>query len=274
MIKPPFAYFGGKGVLAPTLAKMFRQVKHTTYVEPFLGAGSVLLAKDPVHKEYANDAWDLIYETYEAVKEDMDRLLETLNREFGLIHKTTFAKARAVMPDPAADRYLRAAAFIYVNRNSILHTGSSFNLMIPNTGAMQARLNRDLLKRIQHVNFTNVDVHKFLTYFRNYNEKTLVYLDPPYVETSELHSEKVGAVDKFTCGDLEQMLDTLAAAKYRFTLSGFPHPVLDEAVKKHGWDYKEIVMNSGASRMNGGKGKTEVLISNYRMELGKQEELL
>lgn len=52
-LKPPFAYYGGKTTLAPIIAGLLPP--HDHYVEPFAGSLAVLLAKDPVGRETAND---------------------------------------------------------------------------------------------------------------------------------------------------------------------------------------------------------------------------
>ena len=51
-MKPPFPYYGGKTRVAEEIASILPAHRH--YVEPFFGAGSVLLAKPPIVMETVN----------------------------------------------------------------------------------------------------------------------------------------------------------------------------------------------------------------------------
>ncbi|MPZ66778.1 MAG: hypothetical protein GEU83_15145 [Pseudonocardiaceae bacterium] len=53
MSAPPFAYFGGKTLLAPKVVRLLPDHEH--YVEPFAGSLAVLLAKPPTGMETVND---------------------------------------------------------------------------------------------------------------------------------------------------------------------------------------------------------------------------
>jgi DNA adenine methylase len=58
-VRPPVAYFGGKGRLAPWIASLLPA--HRVYVEPFCGSAAVLFAKAPSTHEVINDRYgDLV----------------------------------------------------------------------------------------------------------------------------------------------------------------------------------------------------------------------
>lgn len=278
-IKPPFNYFGGKANLAVSLAAMIDATPHRNYIEPFFGAGSVLLAKKPSQNEYANDLWSIVIDTWTAIRDDLNKVRGELKQRFSINHQRVFDEARQTVRNASADRFIRAAAFIYTQRNSILAWGERYALITnkPNSDTMWSRLNSNLVSRIKDVRFAEKDIHTFLNYFRNDGADTLMYLDPPYINTFKLAGEQAGGVRKFTEDDLTQMVDTLAAAKYKFILSGFPHDLLAEATDKHGWHSISIDMNAHGRITDSVCGmdvKTEVIISNFQLPDCSQGNIL
>ena len=53
MLRTPISYYGGKQLMMPFILPMFP--KHTCYIEPFFGGGSLFWAKQPGTNEVIND---------------------------------------------------------------------------------------------------------------------------------------------------------------------------------------------------------------------------
>ncbi|WP_256981269.1 MULTISPECIES: DNA adenine methylase [unclassified Rhodococcus (in: high G+C Gram-positive bacteria)] len=72
MLRPPFAYYGGKTRLAPAIAAALPA--HTQYVEPYAGSLAVLLAKTPARLETINDLDGDIVHFWRILRERPDDL--------------------------------------------------------------------------------------------------------------------------------------------------------------------------------------------------------
>lgn len=105
--RPLMRYFGGKWRCAPWIIRHFPP--HTCYVEPFAGAGSVLLRKEPSTYEYLNDRDGEVVNLF--------NMLRTRTEEFiRAVELTPFSRAELKLayqphPDPmerARRLYVRA----------------------------------------------------------------------------------------------------------------------------------------------------------------------
>jgi DNA adenine methylase len=71
-LKPPFPYFGGKGILAPKIAGLLPP--HGHYVEPYCGSLALLLAKRRSKMETVNDLDQAIVTFWRVLRERPDDL--------------------------------------------------------------------------------------------------------------------------------------------------------------------------------------------------------
>ena len=77
---PPFKWHGGKSPSAKEIVALMDGVEHLNYLEPYFGAGSVLLAKDPNGKsEIANDIYLHLFDFFSVLR-DQERYQELITR--------------------------------------------------------------------------------------------------------------------------------------------------------------------------------------------------
>jgi DNA adenine methylase len=72
----PFPYYGAKSRLAPWILSFVPE--HTTYVEPFVGSGAVLLAKPPSRTEVINDLNGDVVNFWRVLRDRHDELVARL----------------------------------------------------------------------------------------------------------------------------------------------------------------------------------------------------
>jgi DNA adenine methylase len=77
-MKPVLRYFGGKALLAKKIVALMP--KHDIYLEPFGGAGTVLLNKPPCETEIYNDIDDNIVNLFHVLRHEVltNKLIEQL----------------------------------------------------------------------------------------------------------------------------------------------------------------------------------------------------
>ena len=217
MLQPFVPRLGGKSKIARKLVKRFPP--HETYIEPFVGGGSVFLAKPPVKKEVLNDIDKDIYQLWKGMQTSATRLSTldfTPTRE-------TFDKLKASKPRGKVQRMFRT---LYVYRNSFGGMGQNF----ANKGARKpaSNLKRNLQRykeRLKGVHITNQDWKAVLK--KHDSESSFSFLDPPYqTETSKWIYKPFAATD---------LVPTLKKMKCKFLMTFASSPQIRKLFKEAGF---------------------------------------
>lgn len=230
-MKPPFAWYGGKTRLAPTIAGLLPP--HRVYIEPFAGSCAVLFAKQPSDCEVINDLDGSVVNFFRVVR---DRP-EALERACRL---SPYSRAEwrncAEMDCPDADSVERARRFwVRVTQSFAAKTGSGWSCSTSRSppasvsaiGAV-ARF-EEVAARLRRVAIEQCDAVACIE--RLARPDAVIYLDPPYVMSTR------SVLGKRPAGDyLHELTDAdhrrLAAAVHNtpatVVLSGYPSPLYDE----------------------------------------------
>lgn len=199
--KPFIKWAGGKSQLLPSLRKLYPDTSAVTkYVEPFVGGGAVLfdvINTLDVKEAVINDINPNLINAYRVVKEDLGSLLEVLS----LMQSDYIAldeEGRAEFYYAQRDAYnllttealggrdvLRAALFIFLNKtcfNGLYRVNRNGKFNVPhgrykNPAICNTPVLTSASKALQGVEIRLGDYRDVLPLV---DEKTFLYLDPPY----------------------------------------------------------------------------------------------
>lgn len=251
--RPVLRWHGGKWLLAPWIITHFPP--HQVYVEPFGGAASVLMRKERSYAEIYNDLDGDVVNLFRVLRSaGAVELVEA-------IRLTPFARAEfAEAYQPTDDHMERARRLII---RSFMGFGSNGHNKL--TG-FRANSNRSgttpahdwvnypdslarVVLRLQGVTVESKDAKAVM--LQHDAPTTLHYVDPPYVMGTR-SDEGADYAHELTDDDHAALLECLKALAGMVVLSGYPHPLYDQALT--GWQRVER-----EALADGAKKRTEVL---------------
>lgn len=206
--KPIFKWAGGKGKLLPEILRRLppelKQGRITSYVEPFIGGGAVffyLAAQYHFDRMLISDANEDLFLAYCVVREDVDALLQHLQHLQGhyaaltaedqtAFYYETRTAFNAARPNWCYRSFkpewvVRAAQFFLLNRlcfNGLYRVNSraEFNVPFGKYRTVSFPSAEGLRAAARVLQRTIVQCGDFAASTDFANERTLVYLDPPY----------------------------------------------------------------------------------------------
>lgn len=261
--RPALRWHGGKWRLAPWIIQHFPP--HRIYVEPYGGAGSVLLRKPRAYAEVYNDMDSEVVGLFEVLRSPAQaaRLTE-------LLRLTPFARAEfeaayAETDDPI-ERARRLVVRSYMGfgsdgHNKLVKTG--FRANTTRAYSTPARNWADFPDAVaaitERLNGCVIERRPALDVMRHHDGLgTLHYVDPPYlpeVRSSKSRRSKLkyhAYTHEMTRDDHVAMLDALQHLVGFVVVSGYPSALYDDALA--GWSRVEI-----EALADGAKPRTEVL---------------
>lgn len=261
-------YFGGKINLADRIVALMPQ--HDHYVEPYCGSLAVLLAKPPAAHETVNDLdGDLM--TFWRVLRDAP---EELERACALTPHSRAEHAATYEPmDGVGDveRARRVWVQLTQGRAGIRRAAGWRHYQDPSgsTGSMPGYLAGyvgRMMPAAARLREVSLECRPALDVIRDFGRhpRVLLYVDPPYMADTR----SSGAyLHELKAPDHQALLDILTACESAVMLSGYAHPLYEDALT--GWDRVEIKTSTG----QGGEwqDRTEVVWCNR--PLARQQTL-
>lgn len=255
--RPLLRWHGGKWLLAPWIISLMPA--HRVYVEPFGGAGSVLMRKPKSYAEIYNDLDDDVVNLFRVLRSDraaelIDQLKLTPFASvefFCAYHKTDDDLERA--------RRLVVRSFMGFGSNGT-HRKTGFRSNSNRSGTTPARdwanypgALAAIVERLRGVVILNRDATEVMA--AHDGPDTLHYVDPPYVfatrtDAGHDYAHELGDADHVA------LLAFLKTLQGKVILSGYPCGFYDDALS--GWRRVER-----KSLADGAKERTEVLWMNW-----------
>lgn len=250
---------GNKQAIAQDIIKHFPE--HTFYVEPFFGAGGIFFNKRKAKYNILNDLDSDVFNLFMVC---LNRKAELKEAFYTMpIHSDLLAywqKNQETDPIKKALRFLLMSNFtLYGAGETIRHQVSGGVDGVKNfKDEFESKLEATN-KMLYDCSFTNFDFRKFLIKLGFKHEedrnKTFIYCDPPYLDTTNNYS------NSFCDQDCLDLLDCLEATKCKFAISEFDNEFILNQAKQRGLNIHVI-----GERQNIKNRRVEILITNYEKQ--------
>lgn len=271
--RPVLRWHGGKWKLAPWVISHFPP--HRVYVEPFGGAGSVLLRKERSYGEVYNDLDDEVVNLFRVLRDPVKAEALTTALRLTPFARREFEGAYEMPADPVEGaRQLVVRSFMGFGSNGHnprRKTGFRHNSNRSGTTPAQDWKNYPnelaaLIDRLRGVVIDNRDACEVMS--AHDGPDTLHYVDPPYLaDTRSLKNPYDLAYGggmyrhEMTDADHLRLLEHLRGLEGMVVLSGYPHAMYDTALA----DWRRVAT---AALADGARKRTEVMWLNPQACVG------
>lgn len=238
---------GNKNGIAKKIIPYFSD--HKAYVEMFFGAGGLFFNKPKVKHNFVNDLDSDVFNLYWVIlnrKEDFIKEFDQMP-----INQDLFKYWRTNNED---DQILKAVRFLFLSNFGYMGSDRTMRFRPSNEKLNILSLIDRTFDYLKDVQFLNVDFRKVLKSIDfGQLKEVYVYLDPPYLETSDNYS------NSFKEEDVVDLLDCVQESGFDFGMSEFDQPFILDQAKKRGLNVIYI-----GERRNIDNRRTEILLTNYK----------
>jgi len=258
--RPVLRWHGGKWRLAPWILSHFPP--HRVYVEPFGGAASVLLRKEPSHAEVYNDLDGGVVELFRILRDERRAAEFTRQLRLTPFARQEFLAAYQDSDDPIeAARRLVIRAFMGHGSDSASGVVSGFRANSNRSGTTPAHdwanypdALRATIERLRGVIVEQRDACEVMR--QHDAPTTLHYLDPPYVHETRtwMLSGKGKGNYRYELDNAghERLLETAVDVEGMVLISGYAHEIYESALG----EWRRVETQAHA---DGARPRTEIL---------------
>lgn len=250
IIKAPIRWPGGKGRIAKEIIKILPY--RDRYIEPFGGAGAVLLARHPSNLEVYNDRYGGIVAFFRCLRDPIkcEKMCDWIrltvhSREDFLWCRDNWNQE--IIDGNYLDDVSRACMWYYSMIYSFAGIGRNFGRSTSSGSVLAGQLInkiphlREVHTRIRKVQIENMDWSTILLDYDS--EDAVIYCDPPYLETSA----KQMYDHILSTSDHRRLLDTIFASKGYVAISSYKNDLYES----YPWDdrytfQKQVTLKSKA----------------------------
>lgn len=240
---------GNKKKIASEIQKYFPE--HTTYIEPFFGAGGMFFNKPKAKYNVVNDLDNDVFNLFQVLNDDY----KELESAFYMmpVHSELLNYWKE---NKETDPIKKALRFLFLSNLTFLGSGEQMRTRGDNSKQLVLDKMKPTFDFLFGVNFSNYDFRKFLKSIE-FRSGEFIYCDPPYLSTNDNYS------NSFNEDDSNDLFDALIETKCKFAMSEFDHPFILKQAEKRGLNIIII-----GERQNLKNRRVEVLITNYENRQG------
>ena len=273
LLSPVLKWVGGKRQLLDIINPLIPK-NISTYVEPFVGGGAVLLDLKP-KKAIINDYNAELINVYKVIRDNPQELMLLLEKHQIKNNENYFYEIRSLDREDSYDDMSsieKAARIIYLNKtcfNGLFRVNQAGQFNSPYGSYKNPNIvNRPAVSAMSiYFNNNNIKIMQgdYKQALKGLRRGSFVYLDPPYLPISTSSSFTGYTEGGFTIEDqkeLKRQCDRLNERGIKFLLSNSDHKIIKELYQ----DYNIITVK--ARRAINSKGNkrgeiNEVLVKNY-----------
>ena len=249
-LPPALCWPGGKTKLKNRIISKIPE--HKTYIEPFVGGGSVFFKKPLVEKNVINDKNKELIGFYKNLRDGNCKKLQECDIP---TNEKEFEKAKV-------NRKRSVCGFLGVNKRSYacdmknpkFCKAQSLPKNNPKGGKIKFMKNacNRYQQKLKKTKILNQDYKTVIK--KHDNKDSFIYLDPPFYESRKYSAGKV---------DPNEICDIVKKAKGKVMMSYNNHPEVRKACK--GLKIKKVETNYEVQKATTGEGRKvkELLITNY-----------